>query len=74
MPYHTFALPEKSELKVEIIGIPADVPIPTIQQALKILGYTVSSITALFSPGSRIPRNTFLIKILKVGSYQNIFT
>ena len=73
IPYYTYALPEERELKVEIIGIPADVPVPTICHALEQLGFTVSSITPLFSPGRHIPRNAFLVKILKVGNFQAIY-
>ena len=73
IPYHTFALPEEKELKVQIIGIPADTTPEFIYNELVSLGFKVNSVTPLFSPGKKLARNAFLVKIRKVGDYQAIY-
>ena len=73
IPYHTFALPEEKELKVQIIGIPADTTPEFIYNELINLGFKVNSVTPLFSPGKKVARNVFLFKIRKVGEYQAIY-
>ena len=37
------------------------------------LGFRVHSVTPLFSPGKKLARNAFLVKIRKVGEYQAIY-
>ena len=64
---------EEKELKVEIIGIPADVPIADINAELTDLGYTIHSITPLFSLGKKVARNAFLVKLRKAGQYETIY-
>ena len=71
--YHTFALPGEKELKDQISGIPAGTTPEFIQNELNHLGFLVHSVTPLFSPGKKVARNAFLVKIRKVGDYHAIY-
>lgn len=63
-------MPEEMELKVKVIGIPADVPPDTVSSELNHVGYITNIVTPLFFLGKCVARNAFLVKLRKVDNFQ----
>ena len=73
--FHTFALPEEREVKIVIQGIPHHTSSDAIVQELTTLGYTPTAVSVLHAGkgDSKHPVNSFLVKLLKTGNFEEVY-
>lgn len=76
--FHTFTPPVERDLKVTLRGLPPDTPLDDIKEELESMGITPGQVTPLQrmergdSP-RRLPSNTFLLRVKRVGSWEAIW-
>ena len=70
--FHTFALPSEREIKIVLSGLPSWTAPDAIRQELVTLGYSPTAVSVLrVGKGEdRRPVNSFLVKLLKVGQFE----